>query len=101
MAPAELRSGGCRREARAPPSGWGGGDAKTHERTLAAQNRRWEDGAEERALLGTSHISRLGASIGGAVAGRAGRTTLAAIDAVGDSRFAAEASERLPRSGLV
>jgi hypothetical protein len=52
-------------------------------------------------LLGTSHISRLGASIGGAVASRAGRTTLAAIDAMVDSRFAAEASERILSSSLI
>jgi hypothetical protein len=61
----------------------------------------WEDGAEERALLGTSHISRLGASIGGAVVGRAGRGTLAVIDAVVESQFAAEASERIMSSGLI
>jgi hypothetical protein len=52
-------------------------------------------------LLGTSHISRFGASIGGAVADRAGRGALAAIGAVVDSRFAAEASERIMSSGLI
>lgn len=52
-------------------------------------------------MLGTSHISKLGASIGGAVAGRAGRATVAAIGAVADSRFAAEASERVMSSSLV
>lgn len=65
--------------------------------TLASGVARWEDGREE--MSGPLDAFRFGAAFGGAAASRArrmaNRGALAAVDAILESRFAAEAAERV------